>query len=96
MTSARHLSAVEQRKYDKIAKEQRLDKLMDRLDKFLDTMIVSEALQPASVEIVNPPGMDEVLTEMVESGLVQPVHMRKLIESIRPILEENAKLKSRL
>ena len=46
------------------------------------------------VEIVNPPDMNEVLEEMVINGQATPVQMRRLIESIRPILEENAKLKN--
>ena len=106
--TARHLSAAEQRKYDKVLREQRHDKLMDRLEQFLGGVMIPETVtsgvatsDAGSPEVIparteNPPELDAILEEMVLTGELSTQRMRQLVSSIRPIMEENARLKSSL
>lgn len=103
--TARHLSAAEQRKIDRLMKEQRHDKLMDRLEQFLDGVMVPETVtrgvavsdagspNKPPIKIDVPESITEVMEEMAIGGLITPLQMRKLSAAISPIIEENTKLK---
>lgn len=76
----------------------RIDIVMDRLEKFLDKQEqqpVPEVI-PQPIELVHPEDLDEVLEEMATSGLISAPQMRRIVNAVRPILEENARLKAGL
>ncbi|HZW71619.1 MAG TPA: hypothetical protein VFF57_12140 [Hanamia sp.] len=76
----------------------RFSELMDRLEKFLDKQEqqpVPEVI-PQPIELVHPEDLDEVLEEMATSGLISAPQMRRIVNAVRPILEENARLKAGL
>jgi hypothetical protein len=72
--------------------------VMDRLEKFLDDHEKPPAATVITIteEPPHPEGLDEVLEEMATSGLINIEHMRRIINAIKPVLEENAKLKAGL
>lgn len=76
----------------------RLDIVMDRLEKFLDKQEAQPVAAPIEqpLELAHPEGLDEVLEEMATSGMINVEHMRRIINAIRPVLEENARLKAGL
>ena len=79
-------------------KNDRFSELMDRLEKFLDKQEqqpVPEVI-PQPIELVHPEDLDEVLEEMATSGLISAPQMRRIVNAVRPILEENARLKAGL
>jgi len=84
-----------------MSENMRLNALVPRLEKFLDDY---ESKTPSNAAIIqlpaeepeHPEGLDEVLEEMATSGLINIEHMRRIINAIKPVLEENAKLKAGL
>lgn len=84
--------------------EEDFARVMTKLETFLDATITLDPPGPGSVTsgeaftdqhspTVNPPGLDEVLGELVELGSVSHSQMQRIIAAIRPIMAENAKLK---
>lgn len=76
----------------------KLAHILLRLDKYLDKQELEPVKQIITIqeEPPHPEGLDEVLEEMATSGVINIEHMRRIINAIRPVLEENARLKSGL
>ena len=107
MTYAQHLiSMTDEEKVEYWAKQSennevenaRFSKLMDRLEKYLDKQEAEPSATsiPQPIELIHPEDLDNVLEEMATTGLMTAPQMRRIVNAIRPILEENARLKSGL
>lgn len=84
----------------------RFGNLMDRLEKFLDKSDGQKSdlsdCVPLGGSVINEPpeepphpeALDKVLGEMATGGLITVKQMRRIVNAMRPILKENAKLKA--